>query len=286
MAPVRMVGRSFRASPDTMGAPYPPAPTNAAKVAVPMLTMVAVLIPASSVGLARGSTTRNRTWRRFRPKARAFSRWMGVDGANAGEGILHHRQQAVQTQRRQGGPGSHPKYRNEKAQQGQRGHRLNQSARQQDGLTRGVESHRHHPQGDADQHREQQRHPDQPQMFLGAVGHSAQPVLGIRSFGSQELSGNFLEGTFSMSACAFISSMAVSLILPSRPSSACHSRGCCSTKDFLGDPDRLVHGKIIVIVLQQPQMQLLDPWHPSNTRRSDSRRSDRWPESSACAPCD
>jgi hypothetical protein len=46
-------------------------------VAVPMLTMVAVLIPASRVGLASGSTTRNRTCRPFNPNARAFSRWIG-----------------------------------------------------------------------------------------------------------------------------------------------------------------------------------------------------------------
>ena len=60
-----------------MGAPYPPAPTKAASVAVPMLTMVAVLIPASTVGLASGSTMRKRICLPVKPKARAFSRCLG-----------------------------------------------------------------------------------------------------------------------------------------------------------------------------------------------------------------
>lgn len=40
-----------------MGSPSPPAPMNAASVAVPMLITAAVLTPARIVGAARGSST-------------------------------------------------------------------------------------------------------------------------------------------------------------------------------------------------------------------------------------
>ncbi len=40
-----------------IGSPSPPAPTKAARVAVPMLMMAAVLMPARMVGMARGSST-------------------------------------------------------------------------------------------------------------------------------------------------------------------------------------------------------------------------------------
>src|SRR5260370_20492294 len=52
-----------------------------------MLTMVAVLIPASRVGLAIGSTTRNSTCRRFKPNARAFSKWIGFTARMPVEGL-------------------------------------------------------------------------------------------------------------------------------------------------------------------------------------------------------
>lgn len=45
MAPFKIILKSFKARPVTIGFPYPPAPINAAKVAVPTLIMAEVLMP-------------------------------------------------------------------------------------------------------------------------------------------------------------------------------------------------------------------------------------------------
>ena len=54
---------SLTARPATMRSPKPPAPMNAAIVAVPTLITAAVLTPASSVGSASGSCTWRSAWR-------------------------------------------------------------------------------------------------------------------------------------------------------------------------------------------------------------------------------
>ena len=57
IAPLKMRSELFNASPVTMNSPNPPAPINAANVAVPILITAAVLIPAKMVGIAMGIST-------------------------------------------------------------------------------------------------------------------------------------------------------------------------------------------------------------------------------------
>ena len=53
-APCKIRPVLFNASPVTMGSPNPPAPMNAASVAVPMLTTAAILMPERRWGSDRG----------------------------------------------------------------------------------------------------------------------------------------------------------------------------------------------------------------------------------------
>ena len=60
-----------------MRSPNPPAPMNAAMVAVPTLITAAVFTPARIVGSASGSSTSRRAAQGRRPSARAASRSPG-----------------------------------------------------------------------------------------------------------------------------------------------------------------------------------------------------------------
>ena len=60
IAPERIIRVSDRASPATIGSPSPPAPMNAASVAVPTSITAAVRTPAMMTGVASGSRTSRR----------------------------------------------------------------------------------------------------------------------------------------------------------------------------------------------------------------------------------
>ena len=70
-APASMTRLSLTARPATMRSPKPPAPMNAAIVAVPTLITAAVLTPAMSVGAASGSWTWRNAWRDVMPSESA-----------------------------------------------------------------------------------------------------------------------------------------------------------------------------------------------------------------------
>ncbi|SIN58476.1 Uncharacterised protein [Mycobacteroides abscessus subsp. abscessus] len=57
MAPISINEVSFRSIPNKIRSPKPPAPINAASVAVPIIKTIAVLIPAIITGIAIGNST-------------------------------------------------------------------------------------------------------------------------------------------------------------------------------------------------------------------------------------
>src|ERR1700676_3491246 len=180
----------------------------------------------------------------------------GVHRANAGEGVEHHRQQAVQAQRGQGGLGADAEYRNEKAQQRERRHRLNDRARQQDCLSGGVKTHRGHAERYADEHGEQQRYADQPQMLPGPARHLMQPSFRRRRFSAQKLRGYLVEGDFLNVGLRIHVEHGLFADPAFEPEKRLPLRRFLSDERLSRDPDRLIDGKIIVIVLEQLQIEL------------------------------
>ena len=93
-APERIMRVSDSASPAAIGSPRPPAPMNAASVAVPTLMTAAVRMPAMMSGAASGS----RTWRRIcaRRHAQRAGRAdrVGRGVADAGVGVAQDRDRA------------------------------------------------------------------------------------------------------------------------------------------------------------------------------------------------
>ena len=77
-APERMTCTSANCSPATMGTPNPPAPIKAARVAVPMVKMADVRMPAMIVGAASGSRTDRRICHSVMPSARPVSTTLGA----------------------------------------------------------------------------------------------------------------------------------------------------------------------------------------------------------------
>ena len=71
MAPCRINDVLLRASPVTINSPRPPAPINAASVAVPTLITAAVRIPVRIIGMASGISTSLSLCMRVRPIANA-----------------------------------------------------------------------------------------------------------------------------------------------------------------------------------------------------------------------
>jgi len=77
MAPDRMVVVSLRFKPVLMGCPKPPAPANAATVAVPTATTALVRMPARIERAASGSSTKVSRSRSVSPSTMADSRSAG-----------------------------------------------------------------------------------------------------------------------------------------------------------------------------------------------------------------
>ena len=82
-----------------MRSPKPPAPMNAAIVAVPTLITAAVLTPAISVGAASGSWTWRSAWRARHAERERRLRHPARDALQAGVGVANDRQQRVEKER-------------------------------------------------------------------------------------------------------------------------------------------------------------------------------------------
>src|SRR3954449_4904643 len=76
-APVSNIRSSINVIPEVMNVPNPPAPTKAARVALPMTSIAAVRTPVTITGSARGTFTRQNRCDPVKPRPVAASRVAG-----------------------------------------------------------------------------------------------------------------------------------------------------------------------------------------------------------------
>ena len=148
---------------------------------MPTLITAAVRTPARIVGVANGSSIRQRTASGGSPSVSADSRRGRGIPPQAGVRVSHDRQQAVQKQRgdRRRGPRSFPNEphhdRDHEQQERQRGDRLQDAGDGENHSARSRSTGGDHPKRDADQHRRQQRRDDQQQVLAESSPATPKP---------------------------------------------------------------------------------------------------------------
>ena len=181
-----------------------------------------------------------------------------IDAAHAREGVQDDRQQAVQTQRRQRGLLTHAEHRNQKAQQRERRNGLHQRAHDEDALPRRVKLHRHDAERDADDEREQQRHSHEPQMFARALPDFLRCALRLRRRYAKELRGDLSRALLvGFRPCVHV---AHGLLAdgPLRLGQDAPLFGVPVHELFAGNPNGLIDGKVMPIILENAQIESLD----------------------------